>query len=105
MSYMSELDREMRQFDDMIRKARLKYGDKEQMLKAVEEMSELTVELMNWVLNDGNPKVHLDLFKRIIDEIADVQIMMAQMGAIFGDEYVAARRVEKIERFALMLLK
>ena len=54
------------------------YGAKHQAIKAVEELNELAVELSKWVNGQGSRK-------KILEECADVEIMLWQMQAIFGD--------------------
>jgi hypothetical protein len=71
---------------------RQKYGHDEQMLKAIEELAELQVELMAYHFNRGN---ELDL----VDEVADVKIMTEQIEWFFGiDDKVAERVAYKIAR-------
>lgn len=54
------------------------YGAKHQAIKAVEELNELAVELSKWVNGQGSRK-------KILEECADVEIMLWQMQTIFGD--------------------
>ena len=54
------------------------YGAKHQAIKAVEELNELAVELSKWVNGQGSRK-------KILEECADVEIMLWQMQIIFGD--------------------
>ena len=54
------------------------YGAKHQAIKAVEELNELAVELSKWVNGKGSRK-------HVLEECADVEIMLWQMQAIFGD--------------------
>lgn len=58
-----------------------KYGPKSQMVKAMEELSELQVELAKSI--NGNHRRD-----RIIEEIADVSIMITQLKRIIGDEAI-----------------
>lgn len=75
----------------VIQQAIRHYGNKHQVDKAIEEMAELIQVLMK----------HRIEFNRdnIIEEIADVEIMMQQLCLIFkcSDEVVNMRR-QKIER-------
>ena len=67
------------------------YGKQAQITKAIEEMSELIVELVRIPIGrTGHDK--------IIDEIADVTIMMKQLSFIFGDEECEIQRVIKTKR-------
>ena len=60
------------------RKAIEKFGDDSQINMAMEEMSELTKELCKWKRGNQN-------FEEILEEIADVYIMMHQLTLIFDD--------------------
>ena len=55
-----------------------KYGQMNQIIKAVEEMSELTKELCKLLVNDSKYSI-----EGIAEEIADVTIMMEQLRLIF----------------------
>ena len=56
-----------------------KFGDNSQIDKAVEEMAELTKALMKYrYSNDDQGR-----FKEVVDEIADVGIMLEQLILIF----------------------
>ena len=54
------------------------YGAKHQAIKAIEELTEFAVELSKWVNGQGSRK-------KILEECADVEIMLWQMQTIFGD--------------------
>ena len=70
------------------------FGEKNQVIKAIEELSELQKELCKALLND----FYCDE-KPIIDELADVEIMCAQLRHIFRiSEQVDERKEFKIER-------
>ena len=73
------------------------FGEENQVNKAIEEMLELCVALTHY--KDGKV-CELD----VVDEIADVQIMLAQLEVIFGIEDVHSvirhkvnRTIERIE--------
>lgn len=55
-----------------------KYSQMNQIIKAVEEMSELTKELCKLLVNDSKYSI-----EGIAEEIADVTIMMEQLRLIF----------------------
>jgi len=65
------------------------------MIKAIEEMAELTNELCKWALGADNGK-------HVQEEIADVIIMMEQMRMLFDVDgeikKVMAEKVERLER-------
>lgn len=62
-----------------------KYGWKEQQDMCVEEMSELAKALLKKRRHLANDMHNQDLLDNIVEEIADVQIMLDQMRLIFGD--------------------
>lgn len=69
----------MREYRALLFKAVKRYG-KSQIILAVEEMSELIVELLHHLR--GRPA------KGVTEEIADVMIMMEQLRMLFGEEEV-----------------
>lgn len=73
------------------------YGHDSQIDKAIEEMSELIKALLKWRRAEGA----LITVSRngIIDEIADVRIMMRQMEILFQCEDEVERRIDfKVQR-------
>lgn len=75
-----------------------KFGDRAQIIVAIEEMSELTKELCKWL--EGRQ----DDLDRITQEIADVTIMMEQLRIIFDcNEDVCQEMDFKIERLSKRL--
>lgn len=68
-----------------------RYGAEHQMRKAVEEMGELTAALMQHLGGRDNRD-------NVIEEIADVKIMIGQMEALFGELAVNAVVEYKLER-------
>lgn len=71
-----------------------RWGDKAQVLKAIEELGELAVELSRW-LNSYDP-ADGHLLSHIREELADVCIMSDQLQLIFGD--VSEWEMQKLER-------
>lgn len=73
-----------------------RYGKKHQMEKAVEEMSELTKEIiknLHGAANMGN----------ICEELADVEITLEQLKLILGEAwetYLALKKAEKLGKLA-----
>lgn len=63
-----------------------RWGRDAQMVKAAEEMAELSAVLLKYV-NLAPDDERDALKKRILDEMADVEIMLEQLGLIFGDNY------------------
>ncbi len=71
-----------------------KFGKERQMLKAIEEMSELQKELCKYL----SYPVSQPIPETIIDEIADVYIMILQMKIIAGAHAVENRMQFKLNR-------
>jgi hypothetical protein len=87
-SYMIALAR----IDDLTIKARQKWGDTPQRIKTVEELSELAVVLCKAI--NGSPVT----FEAIVDEIADVIIVVNQMRHHYGEIQVDQRMDYKLDR-------
>ena len=76
------------------------FGNAAQVDMMIEEMSELTKALLKWrraALIDGDNTE--DKYNAVLEEMADVQIMLNQMALIFGDstEYEIAK-LERLEK-------
>ena len=81
---------------ELIEQVTSHFGEKNQLIKAIEEMSELQKELCKVVLT---PHLTIKPTDEVIDELADVEIMCAQLRHIFGiSEQVYERKTFKIER-------
>lgn len=79
-------------------RARLMWGMHSQMIAAIEEFSELNVELAKLATGKRNEQKEDDR-KKLIDELADASIMLEQMVYNFElKKEVEARRFEKIKR-------
>lgn len=84
---------------DVYNKAKHVYGIDAQVTKAVEELSELQKELCKFLLDDGN-------MKNIIEEIADVKVMIEQLELIFEcKEKVKLIKNAKIQRLSDRLIE
>lgn len=70
------------------------YGNVPNMIKAVEEMAELTQMLCKRVTGDACDMDHLR------EEIADMGIMIERLTLIFGPARVAEVREQKLKRLA-----
>ena len=76
----------------MYTNALIAYGEKAQMIVAVEELSECTKELCKFLRGIGNAG-------NLAEEIADATIMLEQMRNIFGlNDLVCQKMDEKILR-------
>lgn len=74
------------------------YGIKNQIIKSVEEMSELTKALCKY-FECTDKRMEPIILDAIDEEMADVEIMLEQLRIIFNNnEQIAARRKEKVER-------
>ena len=82
---------------DILNEAIFFYGTKNQITKAVEEMSELQKELCKYLIatNTGDYS-----YPHIAEEIADVEIMVEQLKIIFRNE----AEVKKMKEFKLKRL-
>jgi hypothetical protein len=77
------------------------YGIDHQQDKCIEEMSELTKALLKYRCAENEIQKHA-IRDNVLEEIADVQIMLDQMRIIFGDtssqeEYKLNRLWERME--------
>ena len=63
--------------EEILKKAIEHYGKKNQIVKAIEELSELQKELCTYLLNHNNQNA-------LAEEIADVSIMLEQCKIIFS---------------------
>ena len=63
-----------------------RFGNVNQIMKAVEEMGELTQALMKYLQSlDGDKQAILRMRAHISEEMADVVVTMDQLGIIFGN--------------------
>ncbi|MBC5729014.1 hypothetical protein H8R91_10880 [Ruminococcus sp. NSJ-71] len=77
------------------------YGVENQLIKTVEELSELSQALCKSLirLNYTKEKISLESVDNIFEEIADVEIMLEQCKMMFQcDKEVSAWKHKKIER-------
>ena len=73
------------------------YGSSLQRLKAIEELSELLLALARISLNEERESEH---YANLIEEMADVEVMMAQMRMVFDIDAEEISRIanKKIDR-------
>lgn len=71
------------------------YGERAQLVKSCEELGELTTQLCKWLNFDAKTA---DGFDAVVDEIADVYIMLAQLRVIFGSDAIEDQIVTKLNR-------
>lgn len=68
-----------------------KNGAENQIIKAVEELGELSQALCKYVLNGGNEAI----IDHIAEEYTDVSIMMEQLMIIFKDKAIFSEQLPK----------
>lgn len=78
----------------------VKFGERSQILMAVEEMSELTKALLKYVRHeDFNQGDYDSIIESVSEERADVEIMLNQLNVIFEDNSEAKReKLKHLER-------
>lgn len=81
-----------------------KFGVKNQIIKTIEELSELQKALCKYILY-VSPDEYEKLLKNIVEEIADVEIMTEQLKLIFSFDVALSDLVEKQKRLKLERLK
>ena len=80
----------------------VKFGERAQILMAVEEMSELTKSLLKYVRHEDLNQGDYDaIIASVEEERADVSIMLNQLDVIFGDNSEAEQR--KLEHLAAIV--
>lgn len=79
---------------DIYSRAVMHYGEPSRLLLAIEEMSELTKELVKHQRGRQN-------MSAISEEMADVEIMLEQLKAVFGNRAaVDIQKAQKLQRLA-----
>jgi NTP pyrophosphatase (non-canonical NTP hydrolase) len=82
-----------KEYDDVFMKALNTWGGEAQENMAIEECSELIKAICKIRRASGSQE-----FKNLIDEIADVTIMMRQMAIAVGEDQVEERIAFKVDR-------
>lgn len=79
--------------EELYKAAVQKFGERAQILVAIEEMSELTKALLKYIRHeDFNQGDYDDIVESIAEERADVSIMLNQLAVIFGKTKTRRRR-------------
>lgn len=80
---------------EILEKAIEKYGDKNQLLKTIEELNELSRALARFLIDDN-----IYNYSNVAEEIVDVKIMLEQAIVILnlGGETLDSIKQEKINR-------
>ena len=81
------------EYDDVFMKALHTWGGEAQENMAIEECSELIKAICKLRRSSGSAEL-----KNLIDEIADVTIMMRQMAIAVGEDQVEERIAFKVDR-------
>lgn len=89
--------RDVQHETDVFKDAIEEFGEAAQVTMVFEEMAELQKELCKWMRNGES----VELTHNIAEEIADVEIMLAQMKLLFDNRgLVLSYRREKVARLA-----
>ena len=80
--------------------ARKVYGNKNQILVCIEELNELACVLAKFPRYEDEDEAREKLTEKVIDEVADVMIILDHVQKIFDipDEAISDRIMKKIER-------
>ena len=86
--------------NETLAKAIANYGESVQIIVAVEEMSELQKALCKMLRHKKTGEyTYGELYMSVIEEIADVEIMLEQLKMIFhSEELVGGVKVQKLKR-------
>lgn len=83
-------------FEDLLQQATDMWGEESQMLLAIEECGELIAVLSQYM---RGRKTKAD----VIEEIADVSLVMRQLRLLFGQNEVTLIEINKIKRLKMRL--
>ncbi len=83
---------------EFYKKVIAKYGIFNQQLKAIEEMAELTQAIVKFRFSKFTDSDHQELKEHMLEELADVDIMMDQMKVIYGTNDIESFKVIKLKR-------
>lgn len=81
----------------ILRKAIDTYGTEAQMMQCIEEMAEL-IQAINKYFRANTDEEMAKAYISVVEEIADVQIMLEQMRIVFGDKSVDEQITAKLGR-------
>jgi len=90
------VDQKVNQYK-IIKKMQEQNDPKYNLIKACEELAELSEKLLKKVVKEGTDKCPSD--DDIIEEIGDVQIRLDLLGLIFGQDKVEKRIQYKLSKF------
>lgn len=84
----------------LLKKARDTYGNKNQILVCMEELNELSCVLAKYPRYEDSEQATLELQEKILDEVADVYVILEHVKAIsnISNNLVEQRIEKKLER-------
>lgn len=90
--------------EEILEKARQTYGNKNQILVSMEELNELACVLAKYPRYDDENKATHELFDKVLDEVADVHIVLNHIKAIFhisedALNYRMSQKISRLERW------
>lgn len=90
----------------VLEEARGTYGNKNQILVCIEELNELACVLAKYPRYDNEEEAREKLLDAVLDEVADVHIILDHVQTIFGlsKELIDARIEKKIKRLKRWLM-
>lgn len=88
------------EMDEVLKKAREVYGNKNQILVCIEELNELAAVLAKYPRYDKEDDAAKELWDKTLDEVADVYTILEHVKAIFNldESIVMQRRMVKVNR-------
>lgn len=90
----------MKDMQEILKRARDTYGSKNQILVCIEELNELACVLAKYPRYEDEKRARGELTDKVIDEVADVTIILNHVKAIFdiNEERLNDRIEKKISR-------
>ena len=87
-------------YEDTLKKARETYGNKNQILVCMEELNELACVLAKYPRYESEDEATKELHDKVLDEVADVIIILDHVTAIFdlADTDIESRIKKKLNR-------
>ena len=86
--------------NSVLQHARETYGSKNQILVCIEELNELACVLAKYPRYEEEQKARIDLHDSVLDEVADVMIILDHIQSIFelSDKEIYSRVLAKVGR-------
>lgn len=92
---------------EIMKRAVYRFGPAAQEVKAIEELSELSHAICRVIDANKHPDMHnlVDSVEHMYEEMADVEIMLAQLKIIYSDaeREVEAWKSKKLQRLAIRM--